>query len=313
MLNKKLTAVLLLALLSVNTVKAQVTYVHEDFMGSVAAESNVLGQITKRSHFEPYGEQRSSTISNEAAYTGHVFDDDLDLSYMGARYYDSSIGRFYSDDPVGFLSDNPASFNRYAYANNNPFAYKDPNGELPVLIIPIIVFIAKEVAATAAETAIESATGVAVPLSTKSLVKSAGKQVASQASKNSAKNASSGGADIVYRRGVDPESPTRLNRKAQEAEASNINIHGVSASRTKVGECSAATCADLEKAGFRVHKTRTRNDANHVTIELPKPVTKQDADRFNYAFGRDVKPGGASSFSNSTINKHNRNQSNKQD
>lgn len=171
MLNKIITAIALLVSLAVNTTNAQVTYVHEDFMGSVVAESNVLGQITKRSHYEPYGEQRSSAISNEAAYTGHVFDDDLDLSYMGARYYDSSIGRFYSDDPVGFLSSNPASFNRYAYANNNPFAYKDPNGELPVLLIPIIVAIAKEVLATAAESAIEDATGLNIPLSTKNILK----------------------------------------------------------------------------------------------------------------------------------------------
>ena len=132
MFKKIISSISLLTLLAFSSVSAQVTYIHEDFQGSVAAESNALGQITKRVHYEPYGEQRSSTISNEPAHTGHVYDADLGLSYMGSRYYDPTIGRFYSDDPVGFVSDNPASFNRYAYANNNPFAYKDPNGELPV-------------------------------------------------------------------------------------------------------------------------------------------------------------------------------------
>ena len=148
MLNRIIITIALLVSLAVNTTNAQVTYVHEDFMGSVVAESNVLGQITKRSHYEPYGEQRTSTISNEAAYTGHVFDDDLDLSYMGARYYDSSIGRFYSDDPVGFLSSNPASFNRYAYANNNPYAYKDPDGRYGKAILELLKAIGKKLASS---------------------------------------------------------------------------------------------------------------------------------------------------------------------
>ena len=52
---------------------------------------------------------------------------------MQARYYDSVIGRFYSNDPVDALTflnqGNVHGFNRYAYANNNPYKYIDPNGE----------------------------------------------------------------------------------------------------------------------------------------------------------------------------------------
>jgi len=48
---------------------------------------------------------------------------------MQARYYDPSIGRFLSIDPVGFLeTGNPVHFNRYAYANNNPANLIDPDG-----------------------------------------------------------------------------------------------------------------------------------------------------------------------------------------
>lgn len=183
MLNKIFSLAIVLAVLTINSATAQVTYIHEDFQGSVAAESNIHGQITKRVQYEPFGEQRGTAISNEPAHTGHVYDADLGLSYMGSRYYDPTIGRFYSDDPVGFMSDNPTSFNRYAYANNNPFAYTDPNGELPFLLIPIIVAIAKEVAATAAESYIESKTGVAIPLSAKSVVKSAAKQIGKKVTK----------------------------------------------------------------------------------------------------------------------------------
>jgi len=41
-----------------------------------------------------------------------------------------------------------------------------------------------------------------------------------------------------------------------------------------------------EAAGFKVKPTPTRRDPNHVTIELPKPVTKEVADKFNNTFGR---------------------------
>lgn len=113
---------------------AQVTYIHEDFQGSVAAESNSAGQIIKRVHYEPFGEQRPTQLSNETAYTGHVYDADIGLTYMGARYYDPVIGRFYSDDPVAFSFKDPTTFNRYSYVSNNPYKYVDPDGKRKALI-----------------------------------------------------------------------------------------------------------------------------------------------------------------------------------
>ncbi|RUO60180.1 hypothetical protein CWI76_07525 [Pseudidiomarina marina] len=68
--------------------------------------------------------------SDGLGYTGHLEDDDLELTYMQARYYDPVIGRFYSNDPVGWTASNPVmSFNRYLYVNNNPYKYTDPKGE----------------------------------------------------------------------------------------------------------------------------------------------------------------------------------------
>jgi uncharacterized protein RhaS with RHS repeats len=91
---------------------------------------------------------------------------------MQARYYDPVIGRFYSNDPVGFRDVH--SFNRYAYANNNPYKYTDPDGRLPILI-PIAIFIAKELASEA----VEQVTGVPMPT-----LKNAGKLAAKQLAKN---------------------------------------------------------------------------------------------------------------------------------
>jgi len=91
---------------------------------------------------------------------------------MQARYYDPVIGRFLSNDPVGFRDVH--SFNRYAYANNNPYKYTDPDGRLPVLI-PLVVFVAKELASEA----VESATGIPMPT-----VKNAGKFALKQVTKS---------------------------------------------------------------------------------------------------------------------------------
>jgi RHS repeat-associated protein len=108
------------------------TYVHTDFLGSPAAESNTLGSVTSRLHYQPFGDTIEAA-REDVGYTGHKFDKDLGLSYMQARYYDPVVGRFMSNDPVGYTAKNPMmSFNRYLYVNNNPYKYTDPNGEFLV-------------------------------------------------------------------------------------------------------------------------------------------------------------------------------------
>jgi len=50
---------------------------------------------------------------------------------MHARYYDPSMGRFLSVDPMCGLLDRPQGWNRYAYVMNNPLMYTDPTGRYP--------------------------------------------------------------------------------------------------------------------------------------------------------------------------------------
>jgi RHS repeat-associated protein len=93
--------------------------------------------------------------------------------YMQARYYDPVIGRFYSNDPVsslGHLSRGSVQgFNRYNYAYNNPYKYIDPDGQIP--LIPIAIFVAKEIIGGA----VEEATGV--PVTVKGVGKSLAKNL----------------------------------------------------------------------------------------------------------------------------------------
>ncbi|MBP1475220.1 RHS repeat-associated core domain-containing protein [Frateuria sp. MAH-13] len=61
-------------------------------------------------------------------YTGHVEDPDTGLVYMQQRYYDSSMGRFLSVDPIAPAPGQASNFNRYTYAGNNPIDNIDPDG-----------------------------------------------------------------------------------------------------------------------------------------------------------------------------------------
>ena len=48
-------------------------------------------------------------------------------SYYRARYYDSQLGRFISEDPLRFS----AGADFYTYAKNDPIAFNDPFGWAP--------------------------------------------------------------------------------------------------------------------------------------------------------------------------------------
>jgi len=118
---------------------ARIIYVHTDHLGSVIAESDASGELTKRYHYQPFGLPLENQADNQPSYTGHTYDDELKLNYMKARFYDPEIGRFYSPDLIGFTG-NPHSFKRYIYANNSPLKYTDPTGkyaELPLEALSI--------------------------------------------------------------------------------------------------------------------------------------------------------------------------------
>jgi RHS repeat-associated protein len=62
---------------------------------------------------------------------------DLARSYVGARYYASSNGRFTAVDPLLEIDQalvEPQRWNRYAYGLNNPLKYTDPDGRSATLV-----------------------------------------------------------------------------------------------------------------------------------------------------------------------------------
>ena len=139
----KRTAIKFVALFSIllsglSQATTEVTFYHNDHLGSPVMLSNDQGGVVAQESYRPFGERIDNdpdADANDVWYTGKVEDEDTGLNYLLARQYDSHAGRFYSIDPVGFVETNPISINRYAYANNNPYTYIDPDGkyaELPL-------------------------------------------------------------------------------------------------------------------------------------------------------------------------------------
>lgn len=105
-------------------------YQHTDALGSPIAVTNEAGAVIDRNDYEPYGAIIGKPNFNGIGYTGHVMDGATGLTYMQQRYYDQSIGRFLSVDPVTADAKTGGNFNRYWYANNNPYRFVDPDGRL---------------------------------------------------------------------------------------------------------------------------------------------------------------------------------------
>ncbi|MBN2306941.1 hypothetical protein JXD20_03060 [Candidatus Peregrinibacteria bacterium] len=122
----------------------KVYYFLTDHLGSVDKVLDEDSNVVCDKDYLPYGDTRIEDCTGEDedyGFTGKEKDDETGLHYYGARYYDSTTGRFVSPDPLllridqmspeernQFLSD-PQALNAYAYARNNPVRYIDPDGE----------------------------------------------------------------------------------------------------------------------------------------------------------------------------------------
>lgn len=105
-----------------------VNYYIYDFRGSVVAltDDSVEANVTHKYQYDAFGNiiQEEEADFNPFRYIGKygVTYEGKDLYFMHARYYDPTIGRFLSEDPVW-------NFNLYPYADNNPIVGIDPGGE----------------------------------------------------------------------------------------------------------------------------------------------------------------------------------------
>jgi len=97
-----------------------------DALGSTLALTDSTGTTQTSYTFEPFGNTTStgSASTNSFAYTGRELDA-TGLYYYRARYYNPTLQRFVSEDPLGFGG---GDTNLYGYAGGSPANVTDPSG-----------------------------------------------------------------------------------------------------------------------------------------------------------------------------------------
>src|SRR5712692_7728895 len=90
--------------------------------GDLQSEARVIyRQAIRENVYDSFGNVTASagSLTNPFRYTGREWDTETNLQFSRARYYDPSVGRFLSEDPLGFK----AAPNFYPYVDNRPTRY----------------------------------------------------------------------------------------------------------------------------------------------------------------------------------------------
>jgi RHS repeat-associated protein len=107
-----------------------VTWLSTDDQGTAQISITAVGQAVAIRRQTPFGATRDGTgtwpAGMDRGFVGGV-NDATGLVHLGAREYDTLLGRFVSVDPV-FDPTDPQSWNGYAYAGNAPVTDSDPDG-----------------------------------------------------------------------------------------------------------------------------------------------------------------------------------------
>jgi RHS repeat-associated protein len=101
------------------------SYYNADGLGSITSLANGAGALAQTYGYDSFGKQTSSSgsLTNPFQYTSRESDAETGLYYYRARYYDPSLGRFLTEDPLRY---DPTSF--YSYVGGNPIVWADPSG-----------------------------------------------------------------------------------------------------------------------------------------------------------------------------------------
>ena len=112
------------------TIDGTPKYYISDALGSVVALVDASGNMVTQYSYEAYGAttQTGAISANPFQYTGRE-NDGTGLYYYRARYYNPTLMRFLSEDPIGLAG----GINNYTYVGGNPVSYTDPFGLMTVV------------------------------------------------------------------------------------------------------------------------------------------------------------------------------------
>ncbi|WP_208324359.1 RHS repeat domain-containing protein, partial [Orenia marismortui] len=114
----------------------EITYFHQDNLGSTRLMTDASAKVVMDQDYLPFGgdlaRPNQIKIQNDSGesykYTGQKEVVSIGLYYYGARYYDSEIGRFITEDSYRGELENPQTQHLYVYVTNNALKYTDPTG-----------------------------------------------------------------------------------------------------------------------------------------------------------------------------------------
>ena len=105
----------------------EVLWLLADHLGTTRHLVVAIGQVANHLKYDSFGnvvEQSDDSKATRFQFTGREFESELDLYMYRSRFFDSSVGRFVSEDTLGFV-DGP---NLRTYVLNSPVGYSDPFG-----------------------------------------------------------------------------------------------------------------------------------------------------------------------------------------
>ncbi|MEN6312661.1 MAG: S8 family serine peptidase [Clostridiaceae bacterium] len=88
------------------------------------------GAVKASYYYDAFGNilDQTGSADNNITYAGYQYDEETGLYYLNARYYDSKIARFLSEDTYRGSASDPLNLNLYTYCHNEPIMYWDPTG-----------------------------------------------------------------------------------------------------------------------------------------------------------------------------------------
>ncbi|MFB8328961.1 DNRLRE domain-containing protein [Bacillus wiedmannii] len=115
--------------------KGQTLYYHYNPRGDVVSMTDQNREVVATYEYDSWGNVLKSDTKGIAAdnpfgYAGYMYDKEIGMYYLIARYYNPDHGVFLSVDPDPGDEDDPITMNGYTYGDNNPVMMVDPDGHL---------------------------------------------------------------------------------------------------------------------------------------------------------------------------------------
>lgn len=117
--------------------KQNVYFYSKDIQGSTSVIIDDEGKYVASYVYSDFGETIKTGIIdfyNEICYAGGVYDENIGLYYLSARYYSPGDSVFLSQDTYRGEKLEPSTWNLYGYCGGNPINYVDPSGHGRVIV-----------------------------------------------------------------------------------------------------------------------------------------------------------------------------------